>query len=125
MEHLRDSIIEANKGFGQDELLLTLKNYHTKKGISSKLFKYIENRSLDQTLAKPLKLQVEGPFGKGLHINQPGVHIAFTAGTGVLVFLDFVAYLISFNGSKLKSSELKVLEDPRFKFVLFVSFPSE
>jgi hypothetical protein len=33
-------------------------------------------------------------MGKGLGIYPYGVHIAFTAGTGVLVFIDLVAFLI-------------------------------
>lgn len=33
-------------------------------------------------------------MGKGLQIERTGVHIAFSAGTGALVFLDLVAHLI-------------------------------
>jgi len=33
-------------------------------------------------------------LGKGLGIQKEGTHIAFVAGTGVLVFMDLVAYLI-------------------------------
>lgn len=38
--------------------------------------------------------QVRGPLGKGLSINRQGKHIAYTAGTGVLVFMDLVAHLL-------------------------------
>lgn len=37
---------------------------------------------------------VKGPMGKGLQIEDRGVHVAFCAGTGVLVFLDLVGHLI-------------------------------
>ena len=37
---------------------------------------------------------VKGPMGKGLQLSQRGIHIAFCAGTGALIFLDLVAYLL-------------------------------
>ena len=37
---------------------------------------------------------VKGPMGKGLQIEERGIHIAFCAGTGVLVYLDLVGHLI-------------------------------
>jgi NAD(P)H-flavin reductase len=39
--------------------------------------------------------EIKGPFGKGLNIRKGvnGVHIAFAAGTGILPFMDLVAYL--------------------------------
>jgi hypothetical protein len=33
-------------------------------------------------------------MGSGLACNQTGRHISYTAGTGILVFLDIVAYLL-------------------------------
>ena len=36
-------------------------------------------------------------MGKGLDIQAEGTHIAFTAGTGILVFVDLVAALIRKN----------------------------
>lgn len=33
-------------------------------------------------------------MGSGLACSQHGRHIAYTAGTGILVFLDIVAYLV-------------------------------
>ena len=38
--------------------------------------------------------ECKGPMGSGLALNQTGRHVAYSAGTGVLVFLDLVAYLI-------------------------------
>ena len=52
------------------------------------------------------------------------MHIAFTAGTGCLMFLDLVAYLIRKNLMMLNSEEDKRIDSSLFKFVLFMSFPS-
>ena len=38
--------------------------------------------------------EIKGPMGKGLCIEESGVHIAFCAGTGVLVFLDLLSHLL-------------------------------
>jgi hypothetical protein len=62
-------------------------------------------------------------MGKGLGVQRSGVHIAFTAGTGVLVFVDLVANLIRFNLSLDKPTKSERFEKD-FKFVLFVSFPN-
>lgn len=43
------------------------------------------------------KLEVSGPFGKGLEVSSDGIHIAFAAGTGVLTFMDLVAQIALFN----------------------------
>ena len=62
-------------------------------------------------------------MGKGLGIKNEGVHIAFTAGTGILVFVDLVAFLVRKNLKLLKENESDKLGDS-FKFVLYVSFPN-
>ena len=36
-------------------------------------------------------------MGKGLDVQETGVHIAFVAGTGILPFLDLVSLLIRLN----------------------------
>jgi len=61
-------------------------------------------------------------MGKGLGIQPEGVHVAFTAGTGILVFIDLVAHLIRKNLGHLDAQEDSQLS-PSFKFVLYVSFP--
>jgi len=33
-------------------------------------------------------------MGRGLQLKPTGLHVAFCAGTGVLVFLDLVAHLL-------------------------------
>jgi hypothetical protein len=37
---------------------------------------------------------VSGPMGKGLGIETTGKHVAFVAGTGVLVVADLLAHLL-------------------------------
>jgi hypothetical protein len=68
--------------------------------------------------------QMKGPMGKGLQVEKDGVHIAFTAGTGCLLFLDLVAHLVRKNLKMLNSEEEKRLDSKTFKFVFFMSFPS-
>ena len=45
----------------------------------------------------PQRLEVSGPFGKGLQVESEGIHVAFAAGTGVLPFMDLVAQIALFN----------------------------
>ncbi len=61
-------------------------------------------------------------MGKGLDIQQDGIHIAFTGGTGILVFIDLVAHLIRKNLGQLDTTEEKQLSKG-FTFILYVSFP--
>jgi hypothetical protein len=61
-------------------------------------------------------------MGKGLDIQPDGTHIAFTAGTGILVFVDLVAHLIRKNLGQLEKQEEQQL-NKGFTFILYVSFP--
>ena len=70
---------------------------------------------------------IKGPMGRGLEITKSGLHIAFCAGTGVLVFLDLVAHLLMRNVFLAKQSQDQV--DPQFlqlkddfEFHLYVAF---
>jgi len=65
-------------------------------------------------------------MGKGIDLKPSGVHIAFTAGTGVLVFLDLVAYLLRLNLGQASDtiSGGRKLDRANFKFVLFTSYAS-
>lgn len=65
---------------------------------------------------------MQGPLGKGLEIKPTGTHIAFTAGTGCLVFVDLVAHLIRKNLKLLNKEEAMMIDGDDFKFVLFASF---
>jgi hypothetical protein len=67
---------------------LVVKNYKTQIGLSSKLH--------DDNNTKP-SLKFKGPLGKSLRLQKFGYHVAFLAGTGVLVFMDLVATLVKVN----------------------------
>ena len=60
----------------------------------------------------------KGPFGKGLSIKPTGLHVAFAAGTGVLVFLDLVTRILLHNTGIHKLGEDF---DEDFKFHLYIS----
>lgn len=60
-------------------------------------------------------------MGKGLDIQKNGTHIAFTAGTGCLIFMDLVVFLIRKNLGILAEGEDKLI-DENFKFVFYMSF---
>ena len=68
---------------------------------------------------------IKGPMGKGLQIRPNGIHVAFCAGTGVLVFLDLVSQLLLKNAfesdGKKVPDEMKFYEDD-FEFHLYVAF---
>jgi hypothetical protein len=61
---------------------MTIKTYQ--RGLSKMFF--------DEKVNDNGHFLVKGPVGKGLGITNEskGVHIAFTAGTGILVFMDLV-----------------------------------
>ena len=61
-------------------------------------------------------------MGKGLHIQEDGLNIAFVAGTGSLVFVDLVALLLRINLDLMPSHHSHILTNEKFKFVLFASF---
>jgi hypothetical protein len=63
-------------------------------------------------------------MGKGLGLKTKGTHIAFTAGTGCLTFLDLVAAILKFNLGHLNSN-LDYFDEKTFKFILYASFPNK
>jgi len=73
------------------------------------------------------KFYIKGPMGRGLEMKDSGLHVAFCAGTGVLVFLDLVAHLLLRNVYKTKTfhdqkdTQFNELKDD-FAFNLYVSF---
>ena len=72
---------------------------------------------------------IKGPLGRGLQIEESGVHIAFCGGTGLLVFIDLVTHLIVRNIWRScyepdEWPEAVKQVDPKFKFLLFVSVPN-
>ena len=73
--------------------------------------------------------QIKGPMGKGLCIEPSGCHVAFCAGTGVLVFLDLLSHMLlrayykHYVDPKDVPIEMKQLKDD-FTFLFFVAMPS-
>jgi len=67
---------------------------------------------------------VKGPVGKGLGITKEseGVHVAFTAGTGILVFIDLVTRIYL---SRIEAIPEEERLSPLFKFVLYASFANK
>ena len=71
---------------------------------------------------------IKGPLGRGLQIEETGVHVAFCGGTGLLVFIDLVTHLIvrniwrSYHEPEDWPDAVKQV-DSKFKFILFVSVP--
>ena len=65
-----------------DSIHVTAKDYHTPKGVVSQL---------NSEAGRGGDWFVKGPMGLGLDIDREGHNVAFTGGTGILVFLDLVA----------------------------------
>ena len=68
------------------------------------------------------EFEIQGPMGKGLCLSQAsrGVHIAISAGTGILAFVDLVAR-IHLQNIKALPHDFEMLH-PEFKLVLCCSF---
>ena len=66
---------------------LCIKNYNLENGLSARFF---------GGAGASDEYRLTGPLGKGLGLTttSKGVHLAFAAGTGVLVFMDLIAKLI-------------------------------
>ena len=77
------AVLQENWKTDRSEVICTIKNYNAVGGVSHR----IHNAYNDL-------YQVKGLLGKGLGIHQEGNHVAFVAGTGMLVFVDLVAFLI-------------------------------
>ena len=72
---------------------------------------------------------IKGPMGKGLCIEEQGVHVAFCAGTGVLVFLDLVSHMLLRSYYKHYVAQDKVPDEmfqlkDDFTFLFYVSMLS-
>lgn len=61
----------------------------------------------------------------GLQLDNNGHNIAFTGGTGILVFLDVVAMVLLDACSETIPSEIRPNFGPDFKFTLYFAAPSE
>jgi len=90
----------------------------------------IRERSLFASVEQQYEVfNIKGPMGKGLNIEESGVHVAFCAGTGILVFLDLVSHLLLrayykhfVETAKVPKSMYQLKDD--FTFLFYVSMPS-
>ena len=81
------SIKESN------QMNITVKNYNLPCGMSRRLFMDVDN-NIAKLPTETYKMV--GPLGKGLGItpHTTGCHFAYSAGTGILVFIDLVARML-------------------------------
>ena len=108
-----ETLLQENWETRGQEIVFTVKNYKTLTGLSHRL--HLENH-------KDL-FQIKALMGKGLGIQRSGTHVAFLAGTGILIFIDLVAFLIRYNLGLLNVTEREIISEENFKFILHVSFP--
>lgn len=97
-----------------NQIYLTIKNYKQSSGLSVRFHEH-EGETFE----------VKGPMGKGLEPSQNGLHIAFAAGTGVLVFVDLVAHLILQHfglADKIDNGKGNPVNKESFRFLFYVSF---
>lgn len=94
---------------------VTIKDYGQEFGLSTRFH--------DRDQMKDF-YQIKGPMGRGLGLTKDsqGSFYAFTAGTGILPFLDLI--------SRIALSELDLIPNEQklnknFKMLLFASFASE
>lgn len=119
---------------GQDtsSIDLTLKTYGVAKGLATRIHQsqVINKAQVGEEGKSEFKDDsvyfIKGPMGRGLQMQPSGLHVAFCAGTGVLVFLDLVAHLLILNvfnatGRDLPE-EMSRFYQPGFKLHLYVSF---
>ena len=109
-----EAVLQENNYGKESEIVCTVKNYKSPGGVSQRL----------HTAYNDL-YQVKALLGKGLGISKEGHHVAFVAGTGVLVFIDLVAFLVRLNLGLLNLSDGTILDKKNFKFTLYASFATE
>ena len=119
-------------GQDQSSIDLTLKTYDKPKGLATRIHntKVAEKNSAVVPAELPTvgeSYYIKGPMGRGLQLQPSGDHVAFCAGTGVLVFLDLVAQLLMVNAfqaeGKALPEEMQYFQ-PGFKLHLYVAFQS-
>lgn len=131
LENKQSPLIEHldNKHFSSSDLELYIKRYDFPNAFS----KYLHEETIDKE-----DIHVKGPLGLGLDLNDgilDGTYIAFSAGTGIYCFLDFVAVVVrkviheaskkqGCNNNTLIENEKFNFGD-NFKLVLFSAFPDD
>jgi len=89
-----EAVLQEKNYSKECEIICTVKNYKNPGGVSHRL----------HTAYNDL-YQVKALLGKGLGIQKEGHHVAFVAGTGILVFIDLVAFMIRLNLGLLSQSD--------------------
>lgn len=107
-------MLQEYQPLDEAEIIFTIKNYGFPGGFSHKIFSEPEGT-----------YQIKGHMGKGLGIEKHGTHLAFCGGTGLLVFVDLVAFLVRQNLGLLNEEDMSILDQESFKFVLYISFPKK
>lgn len=100
----------------EPEVVFVCKNYRNESGLSHRL--HSDQRDL---------YQIKATLGKGLGLKESGTHIAFTAGTGVLAFVDLAALMLRANLGMIPPEDLPphFKAGSTFKLVLYVSFENK
>lgn len=114
-EQFKDLQIEDHLLNGEDAecVHMTVKNYHKEAGLSEKFF--------EPSFFKKA-YEIQGPMGKGLELTHAsrGLHVAFSAGTGALAFIDLVLRIFLSNIGAVQDKDEKLHD--QFIFVLYQSF---
>lgn len=125
---------EVLLGQDQSDIDLTLKTYNMPKGLATAIHAAGSGKVTGNEIAPDGKavssgkdgmFYIKGPMGRGLQMKPDGQHVAFCAGTGVLVFLDLVSQLLLLNIFKKQGKAIPSGMDyfqPGFKFHLYVAF---
>jgi len=94
-----------------ESIFLTIKNYKNINGLSMFIH--------DEIIRKQHVFKIKGPLGLGLNISKNGKHIAFAAGTGILVFIDLIAHLILrlIQDSAKENIFLNKANSPQFNYI--------
>ncbi|CDW84971.1 cytochrome b5-like heme steroid binding domain containing protein [Stylonychia lemnae] len=112
IQGIDESFINQSSYNDNADIYLTIKNYDTRSGLSRLIHQQKD------------VFEIKALMGKGLDVQRQGTHLAFVAGTGILVFMDLVAFILRQNLGLLQGSDNQILDQKNFKFVLYASFPS-
>ena len=96
-----------------NEIIITVKNYKKPRGLSY----------LMQNTPRSTDFMLKGPMGKDLGFYPRGVHVAYVAGTGILPFIDLIAFIVRKNLNLLRDFEKEMITED-FKLILHVAFRS-
>jgi hypothetical protein len=112
LTHNFKNLIKLMQPNPQREMMFVIKDYNF--GLTKMLF------SKD----KSYRYEVKGPLGENLGVEKEGLHIGFTAGTGVLPLMDLVGHILFKRLGLNERLGVKPGDEvgENFKFKLYVSF---